>query len=145
VVSTAVIAETIVDPFVVENPVSGDASRHRLALAMTAPKLDAIAEFTTAAPHRITHVPYPRLVGDPGGATASILDSAGQPAPDLQRAIDRFLTAQRSGRRARPPADLDSMGYTRDEVWADPRIHSYCERFEIDPELDRLTGVAPTA
>jgi hypothetical protein len=123
---------------------SGDARRGRIAMA-AAPKLEAIAEFNSAAPHRVTHVPYPRLVLDPGAMTASILDTVGRSAPDLDAAIGQFLALQRAGRRAAPPPALDSMGYTREEVWAEPRIRSYCDRFAIDHELERLTGAAPTA
>jgi hypothetical protein len=142
VVSTAVITEAIVDPFVVENAISGDGRQGRFALATAAPKLEAIAEFTTAAPHRVTHVPYPDLVGDPAGTTASIFGAVARPTADLDVAIDGFLAAQRSGRRAAPPPELESMGYTREEVWADPRIRSYCDRFAIEHEFDRLTGAA---
>ena len=35
------------------------------------------------------------------------------------------------------------MGYKHEDVWAEPAVASYCERFGIVPERTRLTGTAP--
>ena len=140
IVSMAVLGQAIVDPFCVESPITDDGARDRLSLAIACPKLDAIAAFTTAAPERVTHLGYPALVSDPSSAASAALDAAGAPPADMAPAIAAFLADQRAGRRAAPPRELDSMGYTRDEVWADPSIAAYCDRFGIVPEHTRLTG-----
>jgi hypothetical protein len=54
-----------------------------------------------------------------------------------------LLDQQRAGRRATPPATLDTMGYDPLEVRQDPAVRGYCERFAVSPELVRLTGAAP--
>jgi hypothetical protein len=32
------------------------------------------------------------------------------------------------------------MGYETDDVWADPAVAAYCERYDVVPERSRLTG-----
>ena len=59
---------------------------------------------------------------------------------ELPAKVIAFLQRQQAGERAAPPAALDSMGYDREDLWGDPVIRSYCERFAIDPERTRLTG-----
>ncbi|HUS60903.1 MAG TPA: hypothetical protein VMY34_01825, partial [Acidimicrobiales bacterium] len=105
-----------------------------------APKVDAIATFTTLAPDRVALVAYPALDDDPAGAAAAVLAAGATRPVDLRPSTDAFLAAQRSGGRASPPSDLGSMGYDRDAVWADGAVGSYCSRFAIVPERTRLTG-----
>ena len=143
IVSMAVLGEAIVEPFCVENPISNDGANDRLALQMTCPKLEAIAAFTTSTPERVLHIGYPTLLSNSAGTASAIFDAVGEPAADTAPAVEAFLAAQRAGKRAAPPRELDSMGYVRDVVWVEPAIASYCERFGIVPERTRLTGGGP--
>jgi hypothetical protein len=140
IVSMAVLGEAIVEPFCVVNPITDDGARNRLTLQMAGPKLDAIAAFTDASPRRVLHIEYPALVREPASSASVVLDAAGAPPVEMAPAVEAFLAGQRSGRRAAPPRALDSMAYTHDDVWADPAVASYCERFGIAPEHTRLTG-----
>jgi hypothetical protein len=140
ITSIAVLGETVVAPFCVDNPMTGDGRRHRVLQSMAAGKLNAIASFATASPDRLTHVAYPELVNDPVGTVRSLLETGPSSVVDLEGAVSAFLEAQRSGARATPPAELDPMGYDHAELWADPAIGAYCERFNVAPERTRLTG-----
>jgi hypothetical protein len=142
-VSMAVLGAAIVDPFCHENPMVDDGGRARIGLRSTVAKLEAITSFTTSAPDRVVHVPYPSLVSDPAGTATGVLEVATARAVDLGPAVDEFLAAQGSGGRAEPPPRLDPMGYTREAVWNHPVIRSYCARAAIEPERTRLTGAAP--
>jgi len=143
-VSLAVMGASIVDPFCVDNPLHRRGPDDPDLVEQIAHKLSCIEAFTDARPDRITHVPYPELVSEPARVVGELLDSLGlDPGPDLARRIDGYLAAQREGRRAAPPAELDAPVYDHDEVLAEPRIARYCERFGIEPERERLTGHAP--
>jgi len=141
-VSMARLGEAIVDPFCIENPLTDDGRRARMALEFATVKFEAVSSFTTSAPGSVVHVPYPSLVAHPAAVAGQVLEGFPAPAVDLGPAVDGFLAAQRAGGRARPPSDLGTMGYEHDAVWADPVIQAYCERFGIVPERTRLTGVA---
>ena len=142
VVSVAAMCHGIITPFCVDNPLTDDGIHDRVALAWMKPKLPAISEFSTAEPERVTHVAYPDFVGDPIAAAHGIFAAAGLPTDDaLDKEIVAFLDAQRAGGRAAPPAQLPTMGYTEDDVRSDPVVASYCKRFAVQPEADRLTGV----
>jgi hypothetical protein len=141
-VSMAALGEAVVDPFCIENPLTDDGRRARMALEFATVKLEAVSSFTTSAPGRVVHVPYPALVAHPAAVAEQVLEGFPAPAVDLGPAVDGFLAAQRAGGRASPPSDLGAMGYEHGAVWADPVIHAYCERFGIVPERTRLTGVA---
>lgn len=143
VVSMAVMGASIIEPFCEENPLADDGQRGRLCGSSAAAKLATMAAFTTAAPAAVTHVPYPTLVTDPVGAVQRIHVDRWASDPGLGDAIERFLVAQRAGRRAAPPTELDPMGYDRSELWSDPSVAAYCERFGIEPERTRLTGATP--
>jgi len=141
-VSVAAMAHSIIEPFVVENPLADDGARHRIALARTAGKLTAVADFSTARPDRVTHVGYPDFVANPAGSAHAIFVAAGLPIDDgIDDAIGAFLDAQRAGGRAAPPEKLPTMGYTEDDVRSEPAVRDYCLRFDVHPETERLTGV----
>lgn len=140
VVSMAVLGQAIVAPFCVDNPMTDDGLRHRVSQSLVTGQLTALASFATASPDRVMHVPYPELVNDPAGTVRSVFEAGPSSVVDLEAAVSAFLDAQRSGTRAAPPAELDPMGYDHAEVWADPAIGAYCERFNIAPERTRLTG-----
>lgn len=150
IVSMVFMGRSIVEPFCVDNPVRGPADEgyadglHTGAFDVVgsfARKLDALAAFENAHPDRIVHVPYPALIGDPAGTTTRLMDALGVPTdPQLGQRVDDFLAEQRAGRRAAPPAELDTLGFDHDEVLAEHSIARYCARYAITPERSRLTG-----
>jgi hypothetical protein len=144
IVSMAVMGESIIEPFCIDNPLTDDGRRHRQVLTWVKPKLAALAAFTTAAPERVTHVGYPDLVGDPAGAVHRAFSALGIPIDeDLSARVDGFVDAQRSARVA-PPRELAAMGYIHDDVLSDPAVSDYCRTFGIEPERARLTGAQPS-
>lgn len=146
IVSTAVLVQSIIELFCIDNPLTDDGNRHRQVLSLARPKLAALAAFTGATPERVTHVAYPNLVGDPAAAVQRALSAAGIPLDDnLVSRVEAFLDAQRSGARAAPPRELATMGYTHDDVLSDAVISDYCRTFGIEPERSRLTGVVARA
>lgn len=141
IASMAVMGESIVDPFCVENPITDDGNHGCTVLSWVRPKLAALAAFTAASPDRVTHVAYPDLVKKPVDAVQQALKACRIPDDaDLACRIDQFLLAQRSGARAAPPSQLPTMGYAHDQVLADPIVAEYCRTFGIEPERSRLTG-----
>jgi hypothetical protein len=141
IVSMAVMGESIIDPFCVENPITDDGNRDHAVVSWVRPKLEALAAFTAAAPDRVTHVAYPDLIRQPVDAVQHALAACGvADDADLAGRIDRFLHAQRSGARAAPPSELPTMGYAHDQVLADPVVAGYCRTFGITPERSRMTG-----
>ncbi len=143
VTSMTVLGEVIAEPFCTASPMEDDGHGRRFAVAAVSPKLAAIAAFTTEASERIVHVPYPQLVAQPVATATSVIAGAGFRPVDLTPAIEAFLDRQRSGERVAPPGELGSMGYTRADVWAEPEIGEYCERFGIEPEVTLLTVASP--
>jgi hypothetical protein len=140
-VSVAFMGHAIIEPFCVDNPLTDDGTHDRIALAWQRPKLTALAEFTDAQPDRITRLAYPDLVGDPGGTIEGVFTALGLARDEnLAGRVDTFLDAQRSGGRAAPPPSLPTMGYTEEDVLADPVVRDYCRRFRLRPERSRLTG-----
>ena len=140
-VSMAVMGESIIDPFCIDNPLTNDGTRDRIVLSWIGPKLAALSAFSDSAPERVTHVAYPALVKDPRGTAPRVLSTLGLPVDqNLARRIDTFLDAQRTGGRAAPPSELATMGYTHDDVLSDPTTSDYCRTFGIEPERSRLTG-----
>ena len=144
-VSIAVMGESIIEPFCIDNPLTNDGTRDRLVLSWIRPKLAALSAFSAAAPERVTHVAYPALVGDPRETAPHTLSALGLPVDqNLAVRIDTFLDAQRTGGRAAPPSELASMGYTHDDVLSDLTMSDYCRTFGIAPERSRLTGTHPS-
>ncbi len=139
--STLVMVESIVDPFCRVNPVSDDAHRSRIGLSHLHGKLPRLSEFTERDSARARHVPYSQLVRDSATTVVSLLEELGVASdPGHVTAIEEFLAAQRAGRRARPPAQLATLGYDHDSVLADPVVAAYCSRYGIEAERTRLTG-----
>jgi hypothetical protein len=142
IVSLAVLGHGIAEWFCDTNPLTDDGLRARFSSDEVPRKLASLAAFTTDAPARAMHVPYPDLVGAPVDVVRRAL-AANAPDEELSTKVVAFLERQRAGERAAPPATLDAMGYEQADVWADPVIRSYCQRFGIDPERTRLVGAAP--
>ncbi len=143
IASMAVLAESIIEPFCVDNPMSSDGTRDRVVLGVMRPKFPALTALTAARPDRVTHVAYPDLVAEPLGAVDRVFAGAGIAAGvETADRVGAFLDAQRSGGRAAPPRELASMGYTREDVMGDPAVRAYCDTFGIEAEVTRLTGSA---
>jgi len=144
IVSLAVLGHAIVEWFCETNPLTDDGHRSKISSAQVPSKLASIAEFTTNAPSRTTHVSYPDLVRAPVDVVQQALD-ANAHDDELPAKVVAYLERQQAGARASPPSALDSMGYDQAGVWADPVISAYCERFRIEPELTRLVGAGPAS
>ena len=144
IVSLAGLGHAIVGLFCEVNPLSDDGHRSRIISAQVPGKLASISDFTTDEPSRAMHVPYPELVRAPVDIVHRALEA--NAADDaLSAKVITYLERQQAGERAVPPAVLDAMGYDQAGVWRDPVIRSYCERFGLEPERDRLMGVAPAS
>jgi Sulfotransferase family len=142
IVSLSALSHFIVQLFCVDNPLTDDGHRSEISTDQARRSLTSIADFTTVAPSRATHVSYPELVRAPVDVVLRAL-SAHAVDDDLPAKVRNFLERQQSGERAAPPAALDPMGHDRAVIWADPVIRSYCQRFGIEPEVTRLVGAAP--
>ena len=142
--SLAVLGHAIAEWFCETNPLTDDGHRSKITSLQVSSKLAGIADFTTDAPSRAMHVSYPELVSAPVDVVRHAVE-ANAADDELPAKVIAFLQRQQAGERAAPPAALDSMGYDREDVWGDPVIRSYCERFGIDPERTRLTGAAPAS
>ena len=143
-VSLAVLGHAIAEWFCETNPLTDDGHRSKITSHQVSRQLAGIADFTTDAPSRAMHVSYPELVRAPVDVVHHALEANAADA-ELPAKVIAFLQRQQAGERAAPPAALDSMGYDREDLWGDPVIRSYCERFGIDPERTRLTGAAPAS
>ena len=142
VVSVSTMGHGIIEPFCVDNPLTDDGVRDRIALTWMTRKLQAISDFSAAWPGRITHVGYPDVVGDPAAVACRVFDGAGFPADDgLAETVSAYLDGQRAGARLAPPADLPTMGYTEEGVRSEAAVRDYCDRFNVLPERERLVGV----
>jgi hypothetical protein len=143
-VSLAVLGHAIAEWFCETNPLTDDGRRSKVTSHHVSRQLAGIADFTTAAPSRAMHVSYPELLRAPVDVVHHALE-ANAADDELAAKVTAFLQRQQAGERAAPPATLDSMGYDRADLWGDPVIRSYCQRFGIDPERTRLTGAPPTS
>jgi hypothetical protein len=144
IASLAVLGHAIVEWFCEVNPLTDDGHRSKISRAHVPSKLASIADFTTDAPSRVMHVLYPELVGTPVEVVQQTL-AANAHDDELSAKVVTYLERQQAGERAAPPAVLDPMGYDQADVWSEPTIRSYCERFGIEPERTRLTGSAPAS
>jgi hypothetical protein len=142
IVSLAVLGHAIAGWFCTVNPLTDDGHRSRMSSHEVPGKLASLAAFTADASSRAMHVSYPELVRAPVDVVQRALEPNGAD-DELPAKVAAYLQRQQAGERAAPPVTLDSMGYDRATVWADPVIRSYCERFGIEPERTRLIGAAP--
>jgi hypothetical protein len=144
IVSLAVLGHGIAEWFCEHNPLTDDGHRSKLTNKWARSKLLSVAAFTTNEPSRAMHVAYPDLVGAPVDVIRDVL-KVSTADDQLPAKVVTYLERQRTGERAAPPAELDSMGYDQAGVWGDSVIKSYCDRFGVEPEHTRLTGAAPTS
>ena len=81
-------------------------------------------------------------MADPAATAHSVFAAAGLPTDvGLTEKIAAFLDSQRAGARLAPPAQLPTMGYAEADVRSEPAVRNYCERFAVQPEAERMTGV----
>jgi hypothetical protein len=143
-VSVMVMGESLMEPFCVANPVRGSLSGPDGFVERTGRRLAGIERFDDDHPGRTTHVAYPAVADDPAATVAWLVDRLGLPDdPDHAGRVAAFLDAQRRGARADPPARLDDMGLQRETLASQPGVASYCARYGVEPELERLTGAPP--
>jgi hypothetical protein len=112
-------------------------------LAQTPRRLADIATFMDAG-HPLASVAYPELVAKPEAVVAQIYDRHGLAMPaQLPSAIEKYVRAQKAGRRAKPAKEFASFGIDADELFADPAVAAYCDRFQAARERVRITGAEP--
>lgn len=123
-----------------------DGRRSRQAFGSQRLVLQALVDFADAAADRCVHVRYADLMEDAIATMHAIHVRLRMEAPvDLDERVARFLRAQRGGRRAAPPATLETFGYQADAVWSDPVVRAYCARFGIERERTRLVDTRTPA
>lgn len=140
-VSVRAMVASLMDAFCVDNPIRSPGPEGFDFVASTGRRLAHVARFDDEHPARTSHVPYPAIASSPRTTAVGLVRDLGLPDDSpFGDAIDGFIDEQRAGKRAAPPMAIDAMGLDRDEVMSRPDVAAYCERFEIEPELQRLTG-----
>lgn len=107
------------------------------------PMIAGLVAGLDAAGDRAHSLAYPDVVADPVAAAAPVLDAVGLDgrAPEFAEAVTAYLAWQRDGGRPTPIPAYPDLDRSREEVWADPTVAAYVDRFDIQPEERRLTGV----
>jgi hypothetical protein len=102
---------------------------------------DSMVAAAVEAPDRLTSVRYSELMANPFEVVAAAFHelSIAVDASQLKQAVARFVSEQRQGRRAAPPADYDGYGYTAQEVRRDPSMAAYIEAFRVPSEDMRIS------
>lgn len=135
-VSTVTLIRSINEPFLDDR-----GALDTIGDAMVARAASSLIAITDTDLDDAIHVSYPRLVSDPVGTVVAIHEALELAvADDLGESIDRFLAAQRAGRRAAPPSELPTHGLDQDALHARPDLRRYCDRHGVDPEVVRLRG-----
>lgn len=97
--------------------------------------------FARSSPAARADVAYPELVSDPAATTRAIYTTLGLQWPqELVQRIAAYLSAQASGKRAKPPAELPTFGLDHMTCLERPAMAAYCRHFHVVPELTRQTG-----
>jgi hypothetical protein len=103
-------------------------------------RLVRLFPFCEAHSH-VCHVPYPALVKSPIAVVERIYAESGiEPPGDVAAPIERFVLAQREGKRAKPPDSLPTYGLDQEVFLSRPIIAEHCRRFGIERETVRRTG-----
>jgi hypothetical protein len=139
IVSLAVLGHGIAEWFCEVNPLTDDGHRSRFASAEVPSKLTSMEAFTTDAPARTMHVSYAGLMRAPVEVVERAL-AAYAHDDELPAKVLTYLERQKAGERASPPPALDSMGYDHADVWRNPIVRRYCDRFGVEPERTRMMG-----
>lgn len=95
-----------------------------------------------AAGARAHSLAYPDVVTDPVAAAGPVLHAVGLDGrhPDFVAAVEEYLAWQQDGGRSTPMPAYPDLDRSREEVWADPTVAAYVDRFDIAAEERRLTG-----
>jgi hypothetical protein len=139
-VSACATGDSICKAFLAEppGPLHEDGLHDQEAFESLKGVLDAITAFSVSGSSKVVNVRYADLMNDAVATMRSIYDEARMDAPaDLEERVAGYLRAQRSGRRAAPPKELDTFGYEADAVWRDPTVVAYCDRFGVEREAAR--------
>ena len=124
-------------------PLHEDGLRGQDAFASQKMTLEALVEFVKSESSRVVNVRYADLMNDAVATTRSIYDRLQMNAPEgLDERIGSYLRAQRSGKRAAPPRNLEAFGYQPDAVWQDPAVMQYCDLFGVERELSRMVDTS---
>jgi hypothetical protein len=139
-VSSCATGDSICQAFIEAppGPLHEDGLREQEVFTSQKMALDALVDFAEAEPAPVVNVRYADLMDDAVATTRSIYERLQMKAPeDLDERIAGYLRAQRSGRRAAPPGQLETYGYQADAVWRDPAVLRYCDLFGVERELSR--------
>jgi hypothetical protein len=141
-VSVATLAAGINAPFGVNDYACGPGGRNvAVAIAMIERSTSHLCEFADTNGGTRADVAYPALVSDPVTTVRRIYDALHFDWPDgFDAQIASFLSAQASGKRAKPPAELPTFGLDHRAFLERPAIAAYCRRFDIIAETTRTTG-----
>ena len=95
-----------------------------------------------AVPDRVASVRYADLMADSAEVVLAAFHELGiaVDASQLRPGIARFLTDQRHGGRAAPPAEYRDQPYSAVEVRADPSMAAYMEAFGVPSEDVRISA-----
>jgi hypothetical protein len=89
----------------------------------------------------VANVSYPELVAEPAAVVRMIYSKHGIETPaGLAVAINNYIAAQKAGKRAKPSADFDDFGIDQNALRAEPTVRAYCDRYGVEPEVQRITG-----
>jgi hypothetical protein len=105
---------------------------------------ESMVAIAGAAPERIASVRYADLMDNPSGVVVTAFEELAMPVDRaaMREGVDRFLQAQKRGRRATPPAKYGTYGYSPPEVRSDPSIAAYIEAFDVPSEEVRVSDPA---
>jgi hypothetical protein len=139
------LAAHINTPFIAEDDFFNAGGRSvELSALVCEEKLKSMIETDRVMSNLITNVNYSDLVLNPKNVVRRIHEQLNAISPndldDLDDLIDKYLDSQKTGRRARPPSELPSFGIEHQEYLKRESIFSYCQHFQVKPELTRKTG-----
>jgi hypothetical protein len=103
---------------------------------------ESMVAAASASRDRIASVRYPDLMTDPTAVVVATFHELQVPvdAAQLEGAAEQLIAAQRSGRRATPPAKYDLHGYSPTDIHRAPSIAAYMEAFGVQSEDVRMTA-----
>jgi len=136
------VGEVITEPFLEPGYAAARTERGvGMCRRMLGDQAGAMVTATQAMPDRLRSIDYSALMADPGSAVSGVLESLSIPVDAAlgRQRITRFLAAQRSGKREKPPAEYDDHGLSHDQVLADTDFATYVETFGVGVEGERVT------
>lgn len=141
VVSLCTMLTGILSPFLADlDSLKSDCNLVRLVTERIEARLPKIAAFVMED-RSLANIAYPDLVQSPSMTARAVYEGLGfNPPHDFDAMINAYITAQKRGRRARPPQELPTHGLDHNAFLSRPIIADYCQRFKIEPERQRKTG-----